>query len=157
MLILIIFWRWFMMVMMVMIVMMILTITVIRVLTRSSDKTKSSILLSSCPAYHANLCIANLFTCIVNYYYFGPILLPCYFYTLYIAYHVSTICSAFQARLCHWRGLVHQMRLWPPPPSTDPPSSPSKLPSTRSVPSIREPRDPLLLSERVQEIDLGYS
>ena len=77
--------------------------------------------------------------------------------TLYIAYHVSTICSAFQARLCHWRGLVHQMRLWPPPPSTDPPSSPSKLPSTRSVPSIREPRYPLLLSERVQEIDLGYS
>ena len=47
--------------MMVMIVMMILTITVIRVLTRSSDKTKSSILLSSCPAYHANLCIANLY------------------------------------------------------------------------------------------------
>ena len=88
-------------VMIVMIAMTILTITVIRVLTRSSDKTKSSIPLSSCPAYHANLCMANLVTCKVYYYYFGPILLQCYFYTLYIAYHVSTICSAFQARLCH--------------------------------------------------------
>ena len=63
---------------MMMIVMMILTITVIRVLTRSSDKTKSSILLSSCPAYHANLCIANLSRCKVCYYYTGPILLRCY-------------------------------------------------------------------------------
>ena len=90
-----------MMMLLVMIVMIAMRILTIRVLTRSSDKTKSSILLSSCPAYHANLCIANLFTCIVYYYYFYPILLRCYFYTLYIAYHVSTICSAFQARLCH--------------------------------------------------------